>query len=112
MKDSAIYVSFADGCAWRAVYVRWTAVERQGCYVVPTGRERRLLTLGIDPNDGTKPQVFGNVLGLDFRFRLPVLRWSMRVVSCRPLYWFYRKQSAFWHRVDGRYRFYHPELGQ
>jgi hypothetical protein len=100
--DSIIKIQFAERCAWRAVYISWTATETRGYSLVPLGIEKRILTLGVDPEPG-KPKVFGCVFGRDFRFRVPLL-FPWKSTTNRLRVWLYQKENRLWHSLDGRYR--------
>ena len=83
-----IEVMTGGGAAWRARYVKVRGVGQ-------------VLSFGVDPNDGTRPQAFGNVGRWSFRFGLPRARWhypSTRVQSAA-----YKVSQWFWHGMDGRY---------
>jgi len=105
MKDTAITISFATGCAWRAVYIRIAPIKKHNYSSILTGcPEYNLLTLGIDP-DFTRPQWFFGAFDSRVRhFRLPHLRWGYRRSFFKPWLWLYRKQNAFLHSLDGRFR--------
>lgn len=82
-----IEVRDAGGAAWRARYV-----YRGG---------RKVAHLGIDPNDGVKPTLFGSVGGRSFRVGLPTVPW--RVGAGRLYLSAYKASRWFWHGMDGRY---------
>jgi hypothetical protein len=91
-------IHFAESCAWRAMYVRIG--------------DRQVFHLGVDPNDGVKPKLFGGFAfgswdswlkpyGFNFTLPLPWARWTG---SSNPIRLFLcRLSSRFWHAVDGRY---------
>jgi len=85
-------VRTAGGCQWRARYLY--AFSRVPRFFV-----------GIDPDYGNKPTLFGgwyvsrNRQGR-FRFRLPSLRWQHQQRGVRKWAWWL--SHNFWHRMDGR----------
>lgn len=90
---SKVTITTANGCAWRAVYLR-------------VG-DRQVFHAGVDPNDGTRPVFFASVAGLgSIRVGLPYVpwAWASRTGYAAPVMLAYRLSSRFWHRVDGRYR--------
>lgn len=85
-------VSFAAGCAWRAIYL----------YL----NERQIAHIGVDPNNGTRPQAFGGIAipkvwDKSFRVGLPTLRFKHPMSPVRSKA--YSLVHTFWHKVDGRY---------
>lgn len=107
--SAPIAVSFAKGCAWRAIYL-----SRMARNIDFTGRDwgvsrHQFFHLGIDPTGSRGPTLFGGIVNpwnrrgwhFKWRFRLPCLRWKY---PAGPLYLrAYRISSAFWHALDGRY---------
>lgn len=82
-----VHVMNGGGAAWRARYL----------YV----DGRKVASIGVTPNEGVTPQLFGSVLGKEFRFPLPTLSWKN---PCHPLRMkAYVAVRTFWHNVDGRY---------
>lgn len=77
----------ARGCAWRARYLRVNG--------------RQVAHLGVDPNDGTRPQLFGRIFARSFRFALPTVHWKHPMSPLRSR--LYGAVHLFWHMVDGRY---------
>ncbi len=77
----------ATKCAWRARYL----------YI----NDRKVAYIGIDPNEGVNPQMFGGIIGKTFRFRLPSLSWKYPCSSIRTAA--YKAVRTFWHNMDGRY---------
>jgi len=75
------------GAAWRARYL----------YV----NGAKVAHIGVDPNNGVTPQCFGSLLGRDFRFGLPTLRWKTDMGKLHLAA--YKVVNRFWHNVDGRY---------
>lgn len=79
------------GAAWRALYV----------YV----KGRQLAHIGIQPDNGVKPTLFGGVgfapKQYNFRVPLPTIRWKYPhgKVWLRA----YKFSQEFWHGMDGRY---------
>ncbi len=104
-------VTFARRCAWRAIYLSTNGSQDWGPF--------QFAHLGVDPNNGSRPQVFGEfpfwarrtctgrLVARVFRFRLPLPRipwgWCMATKYARPVVWAYSLSHRFWHRVDGRY---------
>ncbi len=91
-----IKVSFAERCAWRAVYI-----YLQG---------KQVAHLGVDPRDGVRPQVFGGIAGgvtsetnwsHSFRLNIPTLRFKHPSTALYSKA--YSLTSRFWHKVDGRF---------
>ena len=68
--------------------------------------------VGIDPDHGNKPTLFGgwyisrNRQGR-FRFRLPSLRWQYQQKGVRKWAWWL--SAKFWHHMDGRYGWFTPK---
>lgn len=77
----------AAGCAWRALYLNHN--------------EKQVAHIGVDPNHGVKPKLFGRVGDFSFRIGLP---WMPFKHPAHPIYMrAYKLSSQFWHGVDGRY---------
>jgi hypothetical protein len=76
----------AEKCAWRARYV----------FV----NDRKVFHLGFDPEQ-SRPQLFGSLLGREFRLRVPTIRWSQHLKGIKLKLW--RLQHSFLHNMDGRY---------
>lgn len=79
-------IKFAEGCAWRAIYV----YGRAGKYGVPLR-----FSLGIDPTFGPGAILFG---AIGWRRscvgdRGAVWRWNLRLPFAK---------SRFWSKLDGR----------
>ena len=88
-----IEIERAKGCAWRALYVRVNGTQ--------------VVHIGVDPNNGTRPQMFGGFfLSREkqgrFRFRLPTVHWHDAQKSEHHMR-AYCVMRDFWHNVDGRY---------
>lgn len=82
-----VEVADAGGASWRARYL----------YV----NGSKVAHIGVTPNGGTKPQLFGSVAGREFRLPLPTVRWKY---PCSPLRMAaYKVVHQFWHNMDGRY---------
>lgn len=87
-RPARVSFSFANGCAWRAVYVRIN--------------DRQVFSIGVDPVVTDRaPTLFGAVLGRSFRVRLPHLRWKYQANPVRAFA--ARMSSRFWVSLDGRY---------
>lgn len=82
-----IHIYDGGGAAWRARYIMING--------------RKVAHIGVDPNGGTRPEMFGSLLGREFRFSLPTLHWKYPASPLRMRA--YKLTSAFWHNVDGRY---------
>lgn len=92
----ALKVAFAAGCAWRAIYISLNG--------------KQVAHIGVDPNNGTRPQAFGGIAGgrtsetnwsHAFRLNLPTLRFKHPMSPLRSKA--YGVVHTFWHKVDGRY---------
>lgn len=82
-----IRIATSQGAAWRGVYA----------YCGQT----QIVRLGVDPNGGTRPELFGALGRWSFRLRLPLIAWRY---PCGPLRMrLYQAQGAFWAGMDGRY---------
>jgi len=73
-------LTFADQCAWRAVYIylRDPEGKRAG--------DKLIITLGFDPGDCGRATLFGQLFGRIWRIKLP--------------------RSNRWARFDGRNAYY------
>ncbi len=97
-------IQFAKMCAWRAIYFK-------------TAAGYQFFHIGVDPNDGVKPALFGRItirswnwkpgdkfFRFGWRIPLPTILWASWY---RRPSWFwqnaYHVSKKFWHRVDGRY---------
>lgn len=77
----------AGGAEWRARYV----------YV----NERKVAHIGVVPNNGVNPELFGSLAGKEFRLPLPTVKWKH---PCNPLrFAAWKVVHTFWHNMDGRY---------
>jgi hypothetical protein len=75
----------AEGCAWRARYLNLDG--------------RQIAHIGVDPNQGVNPSLFGSIAGRSFRFKLPTVPWKC---DASPLYLrAYKVSSAFWCGMNG-----------
>lgn len=88
-----IEIERARDCAWRALYLRVNGTQ--------------IAHIGVDPNHGTRPQMFGGVSLSrtrhgEFRVNLPTIHWYDARKSEHHMR-AYRVVRAFWHNVDGRY---------
>ncbi len=84
-----IEIKTAKECAWRALYLRVNG--------------QQIAHVGVDPNNGTRPVLFGgcDLLWRHFRIRLPSVPWRSnagKVYSCA-----YTISQRFWFGVDGRF---------
>lgn len=77
----------AGGSAWRGRYL----------YV----NDRKVAHLGVDPDHGVKPRLFGSVMGKEFHLPLPTLHFKSPASPLRMAT--YKAVHRFWHNVDGRY---------
>lgn len=105
---SKITMTFAvNYCGWRAVYL--SRALSDGCESA-----HQFFHVGIDPNNGTRPQMFGAIASpfkrrgpgsfhLKFRFGLPHVPWRYYDALGPVSRVAYRISSRFWHRMDGRY---------
>ena len=91
-------ITFAEKCAWRAMYVKVGHTQ--------------VFYIGVDPNNGVKPKLFGGIAvgswyswlkphGFNFRLTLPWVGWTGSTNPVRM--YFYKKLHSFWFAVDGRY---------
>lgn len=91
-------IAFAEKCQWRAMYVRFG--------------DRQVFHIGVDPNYGVKPTLFGGFgigswnswikpHGFNFRLPLPWMAWNGSENRVRMF--FYNLFTRFWHSVDGRF---------
>jgi hypothetical protein len=94
-----ITITRAEKCAWRALYIRYGTTQ--------------IAHIGVDPNDGNRPQLFGGIAGrrdctggrkatlFSFRVGLPTMHWRSNMGPVRLA--IYKAVRRFWHNVDGRY---------
>ena len=87
MKFPKMQIQTAGGCAWRALYLSLNG--------------RQIAHIGVDPNNGVTPQLFGGFRWKSFRLPLPTLRWKWPCSGVRMFA--YRMVHQFWFNVDGRY---------
>lgn len=82
-----IKIMDGGGAAWRARYV----------YV----NGDKVAHLGIDPDGGRRPALFGSLAGKEFRVNLPTVPW--KYPSSALYLRAHKLSSEFWHGLDGRF---------
>jgi hypothetical protein len=96
-------ITFASMAAWRALYIaRANTSDGYG--------RHQFFHIGIDPNDGIRPTLFGgfvnpwNRRGFSFRWRVPLphVKWKNGGGSRFHLF-LYGISHKFWHKMDGRF---------
>jgi hypothetical protein len=86
-----LIVKTGGGAAWRARYVYWGESFQSA---------RKIAHLGIDPT-ASRPNVFGSLLGHEFRFEIPRLGHAYPASPLRRKA--YELQSRILCGLDGRY---------
>ena len=97
-------VTFAQKCAWRAVYFSRNLGDGYG--------RHQFFHFGIDPttqNSNGGPVFFGGLCdpqkraGRHLTWRIGIPHFGWRYPTSYIYLWFYRMSSKFWHSLDGRY---------